>query len=395
MGSPLCLLVALMIGLVSSAFAQPQTMPEDGVSTEQLALWIFVLDYENQPASDVHLRCQIAGAALQTLRTDAEGKLMIRGTALGQIVRARVEDPNYICYDDTLEGEIGGRPLAFLVFPRSSGGGDRDQRIALHQAKIRAIIAAREQTRRRTSPTDTPASPVLSGGAAVSDPILPIAKDPVLGNPATRHITSFVAGLRHEDAQGLEEKAAPTAQTATVEIRVIDGRGQSVPDALVSALVLDPRPEKGVCLAAVERSESDGRVVFRGLMPERWHRIECTDHPDGEGRSTLFSLQPSQSLTLRPLVVRPREQTIGGFVVHARGPAAFARLALLDDAGRRLLTTVADAQGYFVLGPTPPGPALLEMAYRTESGGLITLNLPVERDAPEVLIPIDALQNQP
>jgi hypothetical protein len=389
------LLLPLWAGLSFCVSAQPQILPEDGVSTEQLVLWIFVLDYENQPAPDVQLRCQLAGTTLQTLYTDEEGKLLIRGTALGQIVRARVEDANYLCYDETQEGEIGGRPLAFLVFPRRSGSGDREQRIAMHQAKIRAILAAREQTRRRIQPVETATSPVLSGPAVATDPILPIAKDPVLGNPVTRHITAFVAGLRHEDARGLEEKSAPTTQTATAEIRIIDRRGQPIADALVSALVLDPQPEKGVSLAAVERSESDGRVIFRGLMPERWHRIECVDQAEGEGRSTLFTLLSGQLLTLRPLVVRPREQTVSGFVIHSRGPAAFARVALLDVGNRRLLTTVADAHGYFILGPTPPDPVMLEVAYRMESGGMITLTLPVERDAPEVLIPIDALQSQP
>lgn len=394
---PVGLLLLLWGCLHSIALAQPQPAPADDATTDRLVLWIFVLDYENQPTADVRLRCEISGTALQTLHSDAEGKILVRGSALGQIVRARIEDSNYLCYDETQEGEIGGNPMAFLVFPRRSGSGSREQQIAMHQAKIRAIVAARQQIQRRARAADAASSPALGGSFSAAEAALPIAKDPVLGNLPTRHITAFLAGLRHEDARGLDDQESSPSRTVSAEIRIIDGRGQPIPDALVSALVLDSKPEKGVSLAAIERSEADGSVVFRGLLPERWHRIECVDHPEGEGRSTLFSIPPGQSLTLRPLVIRPREQTVSGFVIHPRGPAAFARISLKDQNNNKVLNTIADAQGYFILGPTPAGPVMLDVAYRAESGGLISVSIPVERDTPEVLIPIamDALPPQP
>jgi len=393
------LLVGVTIGVFSSqAFAQVR--PRDTLSTGNLILWAYVVDYQNTPLSSVDIRYVTAGIHNSTATTRKDGSTALRGTEPGQIVRAEVDDPDWYCPDGPQEGEIGGRPVLFRVFHSNAAAMTAEERMAAHRARIQAAIRERREAALEGQPIpgDPLPSPVQAADASIAPSPTPkgqpppLYEDPAWGYAANRHLIAFLAGLRYEEPQTFPTSADGTSTiTAEAIIPVINGLGHPLADVAVDLFELKAGAGTRIVLAEIARTDSDGRVLFTGLTPSSWYRADCQTDDGDIGRSTVFKVQPGDTVTLRPIVVRPEDRALTGFITRAKGPAGGARVKLLTDAGESTLSTVADSEGYFVLGPLPPGPITLEVAHFGPPVIDLTLPIPPDRETPEVLLPLDAL----
>lgn len=403
--------------------AAAQTQLADLVTTQQLALWAYVVDYVNTPVPSVNLRFEVAGTKSGAAKTGSDGSARIQGSNLGQIVRAEIDDADWYCPEGVAEGEIGGRPILFRVFHSKADVMSRDERLAAHRARIRAAIQERRVAAADGSAPTGEAAPagattvgdssVLpatasgasapgagSGSSGAGSAAVPTPKgqppsvydDPIWGYKANRPVIAFLAGLRVEQLQGYPTgDDAPSTLTAEYTIPVIDSLGHPVSDVAVDLLELKADAGSKLNLFGVERTDARGKAVFRGLKPSSWYRAECQTDDAQIGRSTVFQPRPSESRELKPIVVRPEDRALGGFVLRSNGPAAYAKVRFLDSSGAAVLSTTADPRGYFVLGPLPPGSITLDISHYDPTQVNLTLPIPADRDTPEVLIPLDAL----
>jgi hypothetical protein len=378
-----------------------QNMAADSPTTPQLVVWVYALDYRNNLIPDVGMRYEVAGTRSGTVQTARDGVARIFGTALGQIVRVEVKDTVWFSTDGVLEGEIGGQPLAFRVFPLDPDSMTEEERLAAHRARVRSIV---EQRRRASEQGEAvaelsnsidPDSAEASGEAGARTQPEPFLKDPAWGLEANRQRVAFVEGLRIENPQGITvTEDRPSTFTGEAEIKVINGLGHPIRDVMVELWELSAGEQQQITLADVTRTGESGVATFSRLDPDAWYRIECRVEGEGEGRSTVFRVGENDMRRLAPLVVRPEDRSLSGFVLRSNGPARFARVRLLDSSGQTSLSTSTDGEGYFVLGPIPSNldSIRLRVTHHDPTDVDLTLPVPADRELSELLIPLDALE---
>ena len=397
----------------ASSEASQQSSEETQPSEDEApvcSVSIYALDYENQPVSNLQIEFELAGSAPQNAQTNVDGEVEIEGTTLGQFLKTRIQDEIWYSYENILEGECGGPPVVFRVFPRNPDPAmSAKERQTFHQAKVKAMIEALEHAGRRHAYNPSSSASKIASSAAFSQsspdakkttaPQKPTlfspAHDPVWGASINRPIVAFVEGLRNEDAGGIiVAETLPTTRSASVFVRLIDGRGKPIADEMIDLLILGDEPNYMVSLAGRERSDRRGRAVFHGVRPGAWYRAEASADGVGAGRSTVFTVVEKQTKRLRPIVLRPRDRVVSGFVLRENGPASNARIRARDKAGskRSALTTLADSQGYFVLGPIPTESCDLEITHAiSNKAKSVTIAFSPESDILEQVIPLDSL----
>ena len=209
-----------------------------------------------------------------------------------------------------------------------------------------------------------------------------------------RPILSFIAGLRREDPQGMADRDTPATDSATLRVRILDERGRPVADVAVDLYVLAQPPSNLVSLADMERTDSAGHAHFGGLSPDLWYRAECSESQLGQGRSSIYQPRKGQTINLPPIALRPKEKQLCGFILRSQAPASQARVRAASQDGQFSLSTIADAQGYFIIAPAPEGPIFLEVTHLDRAGNRARAVLPADREAPEMLIPLDELRER-
>jgi len=439
----MCRWLVLGVLAVCSARAGAQFSPSSPSSAaapgEQSAVWVIAQDYSYTGIGNVAIRCAAEGQPAITVVTPENGHGQVTGLRFGQALRAWVDDPKWYSLDGVLETQRGGDPLIFRVFSRDDSSLNHAQRLALLQAKIDAIVEARDRMQARQSigwlgsadeatsqsprtsaanfatsqssiaAANASANAAAASAAAASEKAVakaapaslaeanPLSLEPSWNAPSNMPFVAFAAGLRTEspDTGDLKSLELPTTHSLAVATRVLGGRGEPLRDVLINLMSLGPAPAWRVRPVDRERTDSGGGVRFESLAAGQWYRIEVADgEAAGVGRSTVFRLEPGKVTQLRPLVVRPLGKALCGFVLRERGPAEFARIDLMAPGGGfASLTTLADEHGYFSLGPLPEGmqSADLQISHASRQYQRALVKMTVENFDREILVPLDAL----
>lgn len=187
--------------------------------------------------------------------------------------------------------------------------------------------------------------------------------------PPTIPIAALLAGDRVEsDEADPNYDDATTTGSATVAARLLDPRGNAIAGALLYIFQFDPDTNT-VKLLTSERTSATGDAVFTGIAPLRWVRVETEPNRERFARSSLVRPKPDERLVLAPMVSHPADRVLSGVVVREGQPLPGVVVRSVRNGNRGPeLSTLTDANGYFMLAPLPPGETQLRFSVEGPQG---------------------------
>lgn len=320
------IVVAALLGAPLSG--QEGSQAPEPAAAESVVL--MVTDHAGMPVEGAKFVAEWSSGKTAEVATAATGEAQVPLDDPFDAVDIRLADARFVSAPREQDSVAGRRLLGWTLFRSDAAAMAREERAEF--ARVWSRVAVRD----------------------------PWPADPT----ETEKILRMVSSLRDDTVEGPPSVAETTKGTAFVMAKAVDGRGRPVAAALARLFVLDVATGRALTLG-VARTDEHGVARFAGVVDGVPCRVEFTDG-DAFGRGPLAIAGRSADAGL--VVLRPRSQTITGFVFDADGPAADT-IVRATVAGGAPLATTTDASGFFSIGPVA-GAVELSLVRGTARGAM-------------------------
>ncbi len=336
---PMTFRALLLLILLSPGAATPQDdPPESAAPPDAPPVTLVATNWLGEAVAGArfHAVTENATTEPQSLASDAEGRVLLPRVA-GESLVVRLADDRYIT-DETEQTAMAS---------------DQLQLWRLFSSDVSALPLAERRELARFWPRIVAQRPW--------------AEPASLPAPQTaERIVRFVPPYRTEAEEAIALEGSPFAGDGTFAFRVYDDTGRPAQSVLARLYVLD-EANGTIQPIGFERTDAAGRVTFEGLSRGHFFRAEVSGAANT--RATTTVAQPGESgASAGDVVLRPENEAVRGFVVHAGKPAADAIVRTQMVPGARALTTSTDASGFFSLGPVNSATVPIVLTLNTERG---------------------------
>lgn len=342
-------LVAAAALIATSVAAQ-----DAAAKSQEAAAVVMATDWRGMPVEAARFEAVFADGRRVALETDAGGEAEVALGSEGDELAIRLKDDRFAAAPREQDSVPGRRLLGWTLFRRDAGAMEDDERAEFARVWPRVTVG---------------------DGWAADDSDLERA-------------LRMIDGIRDEEAEGVDADDPAWRGNSMAMARAVDGLGRPVEAALARLFALDAETGRARAIA-LGRTDARGVVHFDRLRAGLLCRVEFSDR-DATGWSTL--LKTGSEATTALVAMRPRGETVAGFVFDGNRPAADT--IVRATAGGATLTATTDAAGFFSLGPVD-GATTLALVRGTEKGAVratwtmrggseaaIPLHLVGKRDAP-------------